>query len=93
MYAELVVWENIKAIAGPMVDAVQGAAHQRQAGNTVECKFCRRRHEKSKQKCHAYSKKCKKYGKENHFAVRCRASPEQRKKKYVHTVAQYESDE
>lgn len=85
--------ENIKAISGPMVEevhALQGAARQRQAENTVDCKFCGRKHEKSKQKCPAYGKKCKR---ENHFAVKCRASPEQRKQRNVHSVAQYESDE
>lgn len=64
--------------------ALQGAARQRQTDNTVECKFCMK---KSKQKCLAYGKQCKRFGKENHFAVKCR------KKKQVHSVAQYESHE
>ena len=54
--------ETIKAISGPMeeeVHALQGASRQRQADNTVDCKFCGRKHEKSKQKCPAYGKKCK----------------------------------
>ncbi|KAJ8375050.1 hypothetical protein SKAU_G00056300 [Synaphobranchus kaupii] len=50
--------ENIKAISRPMVEevhALQGAARQRQSSNIVDCKFCGKMHEKSKQKCPAYA--------------------------------------
>ncbi|KAF0036506.1 hypothetical protein F2P81_011818 [Scophthalmus maximus] len=38
-------------------------------------------------------KKCKKCGKDNHFAVKCRARPEQEKKRPVHNVTECDSDE
>ena len=54
-------------------------------------------HMKSKQKCPAYGRKCKKCGKENHFAGKCKASQQPRekeqRKKQVHNVAEHESDE
>ena len=48
----------------------------------------------NKQKCPAYGKKCSKYGRENYFAVKCKAKPDQRWKKSVSTIAtEYMSDE
>ncbi|KAK0156623.1 hypothetical protein N1851_000054 [Merluccius polli] len=89
--------ENVKTISAPTVEvvhAVQGAQYQRKANNTVECKFCGKTHEKSKQKCPAFGKKCAKCGRENHFAAKCKAKPEQRWKKNVSTIAtEYVSDE
>lgn len=89
--------ENIKAISGPMVEEVhtiQGAQYQRQVSNTVECKFCGKTHEKSKQKCPAFGQKCRKCGRENHFAIKCKAKPDQRRKKQVHKITtESESDE
>ncbi|KAF0024605.1 hypothetical protein F2P81_023407 [Scophthalmus maximus] len=88
--------KNSKAISELKVEevhAVQGAARQRQTSNTLECKFYGKTHERSKQKCPAYGKKCKKCGKDNHFAVKCRARPEQKKKRPLHNVAECESDE
>lgn len=89
--------ENIWTLAEPTtveeVHALQGAAQQRHVSSTVECKFCGRTHDRNKRKCPAYGNTCKKCGKENHFAVKCRASTEQRKKKQIHSVAQCESDE
>lgn len=43
-------------------------------GNTIQCKFCGRRHERKKEKCPAYGQKCKKCGKHNHFATVCKTS-------------------
>lgn len=89
--------ENVKTITGPMVEevhAVQGAQYQWKGNNTVECKFCGRTHERTKQKCPAFGKKCAKCGRENHFAAKCKAKPDQRRKKNVSTIAtEYVSDE
>ena len=62
--------EKSKTICGSLaeeVHAVQGAARQRQTGSTVDCKFCGKTHEKSKEKCPAYGKKCKKLWKREPF--------------------------
>lgn len=89
--------ENVKTITGPMVEevhAVQGAQYQWKGNDTVECKFCGRTHERTKQKCPAFGKKCAKCGRENHFAAKCKAKPDQRRKKNVSTIAtEYVSDE
>jgi hypothetical protein len=50
----------------------QGDRRQRQSTIQVECKYCGRKHEKSRDKCTAFGKKCKKCGKENHFAAVCK---------------------
>lgn len=39
-----------------------------------ECDFCGKKHTWGKDKCPAYGKACKKCGKQNHFAVKCRAT-------------------
>lgn len=59
----------------------------------ISCKFCGKMHDRQKMKCPAFGKRCKKCGKENHFAVTCRSKVshrEQRKK--VHAVAEQDSD-
>ncbi|CAI5660683.1 unnamed protein product [Oreochromis niloticus] len=88
--------ENSKTISGAAVEevhAVRGAARQKRIGDTVDCKFCGRTHEKKKEKCPAYRKKCKKCGRENHFAVKCKAHSEQKRRTNVHNVTACESDE
>lgn len=89
--------EFVKTITGPVVEevhAVQGARYQRKGNNTVECKLCGKTHEKNKQKCPAFGNKCAKCGRENHFAVKCKAKPDQRWKKSVSTIAtKYVSDD
>lgn len=89
--------ENVKTITGPMVEevhVVQGAQYQWKGNNTVECKSCGRTHERNKQKCPAFGKKCAKCGRENHFAAKYKAKPDQRRKKNVSTIAtEYVSDE
>lgn len=87
--------ENCKAIAGHTVEevhAVQGASCPQQKESTVDCKFCGKTHERSKQKCPAFGKKCKKCGKENHFAVKCKAHIEPKNMKSVHKVTECESE-
>lgn len=76
--------ENVKTITGPMaeeVHAVQGAQYQRKGDNTVDCKFCGKTHEKSKQKFPAFGKKCAKCGRENHFAAKFKTKLDQKTKK------------
>ncbi|KAI4887128.1 hypothetical protein NFI96_019030, partial [Prochilodus magdalenae] len=92
--------ENAKTISGPTMEevhAVQRPVLHKQAVESVDCKFCGKLHEKSKQKCPAYGKKCKKCGKENHFAAKCKASQmlkgKEKRKKQVHNVAECNSDE
>lgn len=89
--------ENVKTIAGSSVEevhAVKEPRRNRGQENFVDCKFCGQSHEKNKQKCPAFGKKCKKCGKENHFAVKCKASQQagEKKTKRVH-VAATENDE
>ncbi|XP_072529587.1 uncharacterized protein [Salminus brasiliensis] len=53
--------ENAKAISGPSVEevhAVQRPVLHKQAVESVDCKFCGKLHEKSKQKCPAYGTFC-----------------------------------
>ena len=53
----------------------------------IECRFCGRRHEKSKDKCPAYGQQCKKCRKENHFAAKCKQKESSSwQKKKVHYV-------
>ena len=92
--------ENVKTISGPKVEevhAIQRPGHYQQPADKVDCKFCGKSHERSKQKCPAYGKTCKKCGKENHFAAKCKAGQQPRereqRKKQVHHVAEHESDE
>ncbi|XP_023816251.1 uncharacterized protein LOC111948290 [Oryzias latipes] len=87
--------ENSKAISGLMMEevhAVQGAGYQKQY-RVTDCKFCGKSHDRNKEKCPAYGKKCKKCGKENHFAVKCKMRAEHSKKRPVHNVAECDSDE
>ncbi|KAK5853431.1 hypothetical protein PBY51_007214 [Eleginops maclovinus] len=92
--------ENVKTISGPKVEevhAIQRPGHFKHQADKVDCTFCGKSHERSKQKCPAYGKTCKKCGKENHFAAKCKASQQPReweqRKKQVHNVAEQESDE
>ena len=76
--------ENVKTISGVKVEevhAVQGPSHHRQPENIIDCKFCGKSHERNKQKCPAYGKKCKKCGNENHFATKCKTSQQTAEKK------------
>uniref|UniRef100_A0A8C7YWC8 Gypsy retrotransposon integrase-like protein 1 n=1 Tax=Oryzias sinensis TaxID=183150 RepID=A0A8C7YWC8_9TELE len=74
------------------VHAVQRAGYQKQY-RVTDCKFCGKSHDRNKVKCPAYGKKCKKCGKENHFAVKCKMRAEHSKKRSVHNVAECDSDE
>jgi hypothetical protein len=49
----------------------QGDRRQRQSTIQVKCKYCGRKHEKSRDKCTAFGKKCKKKC-GNHFAAICK---------------------
>ena len=89
--------ENVKTISGVKVEevhAVQGPSHHRQPENIIDCRFCGKSHERNKQKCPAYGKKCKKCGKDNHFATKCKTSQQtaEKKRRQVHNVAECESD-
>lgn len=61
--------------------------------NTVSCKFCGNTHERDKNKCPAFGKRCKKCGKENHFAVRCKTKQDKDKGKRVHHVTEQDGEE
>ena len=50
------------------------------------CKYCRKQHERVKEKCPAYGKKCAKCGKENHFAAKCRSKQAPKKQKDMRNV-------
>ena len=56
--------------------------------SVVDCKFCGRKHERSRDKCPAFGKECTKCGKANHFSSLCkqRSVHPKRKKERVHHV-------
>ncbi len=53
---------------------------------TVTCKYCGKQHERVKEKCPAYGKKCAKCGKENHFAAKCRSKQAPKKQEDTRNV-------
>ncbi|XP_028809432.1 uncharacterized protein K02A2.6-like isoform X2 [Denticeps clupeoides] len=84
--------ENSRTIEGRVTEevlAVKHAVRKDDGKSTVNCKFCGKVHERSKKKCPAYGKKCKKCGKDNHFAALCKTKMQ--KERTVHTIT--ESDE
>ena len=57
---------------------------------SILCKFCGKKHIKSKEKCPAWGRKCAKCGQLNHFAAKCRELREYKsKKKSVKLVDSY----
>lgn len=70
--------ENSNALQGQTVEEIHALNNDKRKsrGNEIDCKFCGRKHERHKSKCPAYGKKCKKCGKENHFAVKCKSRGE-----------------
>ena len=54
----------------------------------VNCKYCGRKHERSRDKCPAFGKECAKCGKTNHFAKLCRQKLGGRKcrKEWIHCI-------
>ena len=54
----------------------------------VNCKYCGRKHERSRDKCPAFGKECAKCGKTNHFAKLCKQKlgGRQRRKERIHRV-------
>ena len=55
----------------------------------VDCKYCGRKHERSRDKCVAFGKECTKCGKANHLAKVCRQenpSSKREKKERIHQV-------
>ena len=59
-------------------------------GIMVECKYRGRNHEKSRDKCLAFGKKCNKCGRENHFAAVCKRELKWKKKENVNRVKEAE---
>ena len=83
--------ENNKTIQGKTVEEIHAMEKnpRRDKKDEINCKFCGNTHEKNKLKCPAYGKKCKKCGKENHFAVKCKTKVEKAKKgRPVHTISE-----
>lgn len=91
--------ENSKTLSGNSVEEVHMMKQtEGQELDTVSCKFCGMTHERSKAKCPAYGKSCKKCGKENHFAVKCKSKLEKEKKydkrtRKVHQMTDQDSEE
>lgn len=55
----------------------------------VDCKYCGRKHERSRDKCVAFGKECTKCGKANHLAKVCRQenpSSKKEKKERIHQL-------
>ena len=66
----------------------------------ISCKFCGKKHVRSKEECPAWGKSCSKCGEKNHFAVKCSkpskpSNPVKKKKKRrpVHTMQEDSSSE
>lgn len=84
--------ENSKAIAGAeevhaLTHALTHASKKERVKDTIECRYCGKTHEWNKRKCPAFGKKCKKCGRDNHFATVCKSKQEMEKKgKHVHNV-------
>lgn len=88
--------ENSKAISRPIVDemhAVQGAAHDRQSTNTVECEICGKTDEKCKQNALHLVKSAKGVAGRTTLQQNVEHTQNREKKKPVHNVAKFESDE
>ncbi|CAI5678464.1 unnamed protein product [Oreochromis niloticus] len=87
--------EYNKTIAGQAVEELHAVKQKerKRLDKEISCRFCGRAHERLKSKCPAYGKKCKKCGKENHFAIACRSKSRQSENgKKVHTVTEQDSD-
>ena len=51
-----------------------------------ECKFCGRKHVWDKPLCPAYGKTCSQFGRDNHFAAKCRANILKTKQLHNNTI-------
>lgn len=83
--------ENSKTIQGKTEEEIHAVkkSQRRDKRDEICCNFCGITHEKTKLKCPAFGKKCKKCGKENHFAVKCKTKHDKtRKSKPIHTVSE-----
>lgn len=83
--------ENSKTIQGKIVEEIHAIRKtpRRDRKDEINCNFCGNLHEKNKNKCPAYGKKCKKCGKENHFAAKCKSKLEKSKKgRPIHTISE-----
>ena len=66
----------------------------------ISCKFCGKKHVRSREECPAWGKSCSKCGEKNHFAVKCTKSSKSsrppkktKKRKPVHTIQEDSSSE
>ena len=53
------------------VNALKSSSEKSNVRMVDDCKFCGKSHERSREKCPAYGKVCKKCRKENHVASKC----------------------
>ena len=58
----------------------------------IDCKFCGRKHVRDRMKRPAYGHQCKKYGRNNHFAVKCTGVKKQNERSGVHQNLHYVDD-
>lgn len=82
--------ENSKTIQGKTLEEIHAMKKnpRRDKKEEINCNFCGITHEKNKHKCPAYGKKCKKCGKESHYAAKCKSKFEKNKKgRAVHTIS------
>ena len=71
--------------------------------DVISCKFCDKKHVRSREECPAWGKNCNKCGEKNHFAVKCTKSSKaskssrlpnkKKKRKPVHIIEEYSSSE
>ncbi|KAL7857277.1 hypothetical protein SRHO_G00161760 [Serrasalmus rhombeus] len=87
--------ENRRTLEGRTVEEVHMVKTyaSKDKEDNISCKFCGKRHERNKKKCPAFGKKCKKCGRDNHFAAMCKTRTETSKqRKPVHAVTELDSD-
>ena len=85
--------EDLKFVAD---DKIKKETQDKGGKDVISCKFCGKKHVRSREECPAWGKNCSKCGEKNHFAVKCtksskaskssRPPKKKKKRKPVHTI-------
>ena len=92
--------EDLKFVAG---DKIKKESQDKGGKDVISCKFCGKKHVRSREACPAWRKNCRKCGEKNHFAVKCSKSSQaskssgppkkKKKRKPVHAIQEDSSSE
>lgn len=92
--------EDFKFIAD---DKFKKETQDKGGKDVISCKFCDKKHVRSREECPAWGKNCNKCGEKNHFAVKCtkslkaskssRLPNKKKKRKPVHIIEEDSSYE